>query len=141
MENKRYEPLFDKMYWWIFAPTNALTVVLLVLAFFEPMILFITVPIFLFVNYFLLSPVFGYVELQDEGIFIRYGIIMKRYIPYSSVRAIERGRGVISESMMSLKNALEHVNVKYNSFDVTTVSVKDNAELCREVRLRAGLPE
>lgn len=139
MENKIYEPLFDKMYWWIFVPTNILTLAPLILAFFEPKSLFIVVPIFLFVNYFLLSPVFGYVELQAEGIFIRYGIIMKRYIPYSSVRAAQRGRGIISESMMSLKNALEHVNIKYNSFDVTTVSVKDNEDLCREVRERAGL--
>ena len=37
---------------------------------------------------------------------------------------------------MSLKNAMEHVNIRYNAFDVTTVSVKENDELMRELESR-----
>ena len=41
---------------------------------------------------------------------------------------------------MSMKNSLEHVNIRYNSFDVTSVSVKDNEAFMKELdeRLRNG---
>ena len=39
--------------------------------------------------------------------------------------------------MMSLKNALEHVNIKYNAFDVTTVSVVGNRDLIKEINERS----
>jgi hypothetical protein len=38
--------------------------------------------------------------------------------------------------MVSLKNAIEHVNIKYNSFDVTTVSVVDNDGFIEELKER-----
>ena len=137
METKRFKPLFDKLYLIISIPTA--TVVLSATAFtafFEPVALFITVPVSLFVMYFLISPLFGYVELRESALFIKYGLILKKYIPYDRIRAIEKSRGVYSESMMSLKNALEHVNVKYNAFDVTTVSVVGNDELIEELEKR-----
>ena len=55
--------------------------------------------------------------------------IMKREIPYEKIRAIESERRWYTYSMLSLKCALDHLNVRYNSFDVITVSVKGNAEL------------
>ena len=41
-------------------------------------------------------------------------------------KGIVKERKFYAESMMSLKNAFEHINIKYNAFDVTTVSVVDN---------------
>ena len=41
--------------------------------------------------------------------------------------------------MTSLKNALEHVNIKYNNFDVVTVSVVGNDEFISELAERAEL--
>ena len=38
--------------------------------------------------------------------------------------------------MMALKNAIEHVNIKYNTFDVTTVSVADNDGFIEELDRR-----
>ena len=38
--------------------------------------------------------------------------------------------------MISLKNSLEHLDVRYNSFDVVTVSVVGNDELMREIEAR-----
>ena len=35
--------------------------------------------------------------------------------------------------MLSLKSAMEHVEIRYNSFDVTVVSVKDNDALIAEL--------
>ena len=41
---------------------------------------------------------------------------------------------------MSLKNALDHINIKYNKFDITTVSVVDNDDLIRKIEVqRAGV--
>ena len=137
METKRFKPLFDKLYLIIFIPTAAVMLSATALtAFFEPVALFIMAPVSLFVMYFFISPLFGYVELRESGIFIKYGLILKKHIPYDRIRAIEKSRGVYSESMMSLKNALEHVNVKYNAFDVTTVSVIGNDELITELEER-----
>ena len=61
---------------------------------------------------------------------------MKKSIPYSKIRGIELERKWYSETMMSLKNSMDHVNIKYNSFDVTAVSVIDNEELVSELKKR-----
>ena len=38
--------------------------------------------------------------------------------------------------MLSLKNSVEHITIKYNKFDVTTVSVTDNDDLMINIRAR-----
>jgi uncharacterized membrane protein YdbT with pleckstrin-like domain len=137
METKKYKPKFDKLYWWIFVPTELLVLgVLIVGLVFEPTTLFCTVPTAAFVTYFLISPFFGYTELHEDSLFIKYGLILKREIPYKKIRKLECKRSFISESMMSLKCAFEHVEIRYNSFDVTTVSVKDEDEFIREIEAR-----
>jgi hypothetical protein len=36
--------------------------------------------------------------------------------------------------MLSLKNSFEHVNIKYNKFDMITISVKNNDELIEKLQ-------
>lgn len=140
MENKRYRPLFDKLYLWMLIPTNILIIAAVVLASVtEPVALTIMLTVFVFVNYFFLSPVFGYVELREEEIFIKFGFFMKRHIPYKSVRGIARARKFYADSMLSLKNSLDHINIKYNRFDMMSVSVKGNDELVEQISERAGI--
>lgn len=103
---------------------------------FEPVALFIIIPLDLFVFYFLASPLFGYVELRENSVFIKFGFILKKEIPYGKIRALSKERRIYSESMLSLKNSLDHVNIKYNTFDIVTVSVSDNDELIRETKER-----
>ena len=62
--------------------------------------------------------------------------LLKKEIPYHKIRAIEKERGIYCNSIMSLKNALDHVNIKYNKFDVTTISVVGNDDLIREIEAR-----
>ena len=127
MENLKFSPLVDKLYLIITIPTAILVLSVATVSFiFAPVTLFLTLPITLFVGYFLVSPLLGYVELRESCLFIKYGLILKKEIPYKKIRAVEKERKFYSESMMSLKLAFDQVNVKYNSFDVTTVSVKDN---------------
>ena len=140
MENKRYRPLFDKLFWIIFIPTLVLLgAVSIVMALESVWLIFLAVGIDAFVVYFLISPAFGYVELREDALFIKYGFFMKRSIPYKKIRGIKKERRVIAESMLSLKNALEHVNIRYSAFDVTTVSVVDNDGFVRELSARASL--
>ena len=123
---KKYKPRFDKLYWWTFLPTELLVLaVALVNCIIAPKTLFLTAPIVLLITYFLISPCFGYAELREETLFIKYGFLLKKEIPYKKIRKLERKRSFISESMMSLKCAVWHVEIRYNTFDVTTVSVKD----------------
>ena len=140
MENQRYKPLFDKLFWIIFIPTVLLLGAVSVIMILESVwLIFLAAGIDLFTLYFLISPAFGFAELRENTLFIKYGFFMKREIPYGKIRGIEKERRVYSESMLSLKNSMEHINIRYNTFDVTTVSVKDNDGFMREIALRAGL--
>ena len=135
---KRYKPLIDKLYFMITIPTLILiaAATALVCVFPEPLAILIIIPVDLLIVYFLVSPLFGYVELREDTLFIKYGFMLKKEIPYSKIRSLQKGRRWYSETMMSLKNAFEHVEIKYNSFDVTTVSVINNENLIKEINDR-----
>jgi hypothetical protein len=127
-------PLVDRLFFILAFSTFIIVALPLILcAIPAPSTLFITVPIFLFTVYFLISPLFGYVELRESTVFIKYGFLLSKEIPYSIIRAVERERKVISPSIMSLKNSIEHVNIKFNRFDITTISVKDNEAFINEL--------
>jgi len=145
MENRegrgvlRFKPKFDKLYY-----ITSAVAVLLVLAAAVPVsvldasALFIVLPVAAFVLYFLVSPLFGYVELREEEVFVRFGLILTRRIPYSVIHGAEKQRRFYADSMLSLKNALTHVNIKYNSFDVISVSVTENDLLMEELKTRSA---
>ena len=137
MKDKRYRPLVDKLFYSL-AVTTFLIVFLptLICGILEPNTLFIMLPIFVFTAYFFVSPLFGYVELRDDVLFIKYGFIMSRSIPYNKIRKIEKERRIISPAIMSIKNALDHVNIKYNTFDLTTVSLKECDSFLEELNKR-----
>lgn len=140
MENKRFKPLVDKLYVIICVPTLLFLILATVISFFEPMALLIMIPVDLFTVYILISPLFGYVELRADSVFIKLGFIMKREIPYKKIRGLKKERRAISESMTSLKCALDHVNIKYDTYDVITVSVVGNDELIAAIE-KARLSE
>ena len=135
MQPIRFKPNIDKLFFIIFIPTLIIVFgCCIVPSFFAPGTFIITIPVSLFTLYFLITPLFGYVELRDEGVFIKYGFFMKRFIPYAKIRSLEKTRKFYSESMMSLKNSFEHVNIRYNSFDVTSVSVNNNDEFIEKLK-------
>lgn len=133
---KRYKPMVDRLFWIVLISTGLLVAAMTVLSAFQPMTLVITLPIDLIVAYLLVSPLFGYVELREDGIFIKYGLILKREIPYSKIRGAVKGKNFYSNSMLSLKNSFEHVDIKYNAYDVTTVSVVDNDGFIKDIEAR-----
>ena len=130
MKNERYRAKVDKLFWWLFSITNGVLLAILVpTSISAPSTLFVNLPILLFTDYFFISSLFGYVELRECELFIKYGFFLKRSIPYAKIRKLEKDRKFYTESILSLKNAMEHVNIRYNSFDVTSVSVTDNSAL------------
>lgn len=136
MEYKRFKPMFDKLYYLIWIPTSVLMIAMTVFACFEPVVLFVAIPIDVFTFYFLITSLFGYVELREDSVFIKFGFIMKREIPYKNIRGITKERKMYADSMVALKNSLDHVNIKYNRFDMISVSVVGNDELISEIELR-----
>ena len=138
MDTKRFKPKIDKMFFWITIPTAVLLVGMTVgFAFLSPLsVLFVMIPTDLFTFYFLISPLFGYAELREESVFIKFGFIMKREIPYSKIRGMSFERKFYADSMLSLKNSLDHVNVKYNTFDLVSISVNENEEFVTELLKR-----
>lgn len=133
---KRYKPLIDKLFWIIWVPTLILLAATTVISTYDSFAYFIMIPTDAFVLYFLISPLFGYVELRDDTIFIKYGFIMKREIPYDKVRSVSKKRSFMAETMLSLKNSFDHVEIRYNAFDVTSVSVVGNDDLISEINSR-----
>ena len=49
------------------------------------------------------------------------------------IMGVSPQRKFYADSMLSLKNSLDHINIKYNTFDITSVSVVGNAELMAEL--------
>ena len=139
MKDKRYRPLVDKLFYLLAVPTFIIvalpTVICGILA---PNTLYIMLPIFVFTAYFFVSPLFGYVELRDYELYIKYGFMMSRTIPYNKIRKIEKERKAISTSFLSIKNALDHVNIRYNTFDTTTVSLKDEEDFLSELNAKCN---
>ena len=134
--NKIYKPKIDGLFYAIWIPTVLLLLVCTVMACVEPIALLILIATDIFTLYFLVSPLVGYVELRENTVFIRYGFFITREIDYLRIRDMKKERKFYSETMLSLKNSMEHVTVKYNKFDVTTVSVTDNDDLMMNIRAR-----
>lgn len=138
MENKRFKPLVDKLFWIILIISAPIMIGLTALIFIypAPISTVLIVAADVFVAYFLISPLFGYVELRESTLFIKFGFIMKREIPYSSIRGTAVARKFYSDSMLSLKNSFEHVNIKYNKFDIMSVSVINNDGFIKQLEER-----
>ena len=140
MERIRFKPSFDRLFVVIFASTGAIMLALTLLVIlalpYAPYTLLTILATDVFVLYFVVSPIFGYVELREETVFIKFGFILKREIPYKKIRGFGRERRWYADSMLALKNSLDHVNIKYNSYDMVSVSVRDNDRLISEIEAR-----
>ena len=132
---KKYKALVDKLYFLFLVPTLILIAAMSVIACLSPapLPIIITVAVDLAVIYLLISPLFGYAQIRENSLLIKYGLIIKKEIPYSKIRGAAKERKFYSDSMLSLKNAFEHINIRYNTFDVTTVSVIDNDGFLEEL--------
>ena len=136
MKNLIFKPKYDKLFWSIWIPTSILLLGVTAIGVVAPTAFWVLIPVDLSTFYFLVSPLFGYVELREETLFVRFGFFMTREIPYARIRGLVKERRWYSESMLSLKSAMEHVNVKYNAYDVITVSVTDNDAMMRAIEER-----
>ncbi len=138
MNTKRYKPYFDKLFLIISLPISVLLIgVTLLSALTNLSSLFFIAPVGIFVLFLLISPLFGYAELRENTLFIKFGLILRKEIPYDKIRDAEIKRSFYSESMLSLKNSFEHIDIKYNRFDVTSVSVITNEEFLSELAKRS----
>ena len=138
MENWRYKPLIGMTFWAILVITLILLTPATVCASFDFLALCIVIPVDIFTLYFIVTPLFGYVELREESVFIRFGLIVTREVRYDSIREIVKDHKLYANSMMALKNSLDHVDIKYNRFDVYSVSVVDNDSFIRELEARVA---
>ena len=137
----KFSPRYDKLYLWITVPTSLMLLGLLLLAAIEgKTALWLTMGgTVLLTGFFLISPCFGYAELKEKTLLIRFGLFMKREIPYESIFGIEKKRSAIADSMLSLKNAMEHINIKFNRYDLYSVSLKNEDLFTEELKKRCGI--
>ena len=136
MESKRYKPLIGKVFWIIWVPTLILLAVATAITAGDIIAFLIMLSVDLFTVYFMISPLFGYVELRENSVFVKLGFFTKREISYKQIRDVEKTRKLYADSMSALKNSLDHVNIKYNKFDILSVSVVDNDDLIKRLKVR-----
>ena len=136
MPNKRFKPLIDKSFYMIWIPTILLLVAATVISFTSPIALVILIATDVFTLYFLFSSLAGYVELREDSVHIKFGFILKAEIPYERIRGFSKERKIYSDSTVAIKNAIEHVNIKYNKFELASVCVVNNDELISEIEAR-----
>lgn len=136
MEKKRFKPLVDKSFWITLLILSVVLAFGTVVAIFELSALFLMLFVDVFSLYLLVAPLFGYAEFRENYLFIKFGLFLKKEIPYDKIRGVTKERKFYSDSMLSLKTAMEHVNIKYNRFDVVSVSLVDNDAFISELDLR-----
>ena len=134
--NKRFKPKIGKTFYVIWIPTVLFLSVMTAVSLVAPLAFVILLLTDALTLYFLLTSLFGYVELRDDAVFVKFGFIAKAEIPYSTIRRVTKERKLYADSIMSLKNSLDHVNIKYNRFDIVSVSATDNDELISEIEAR-----
>ena len=138
MENKKYKPLIDKLFWWIWIPTVMMLVIGTAISFVSVIAFVLLIATDIFTFYFIVTSLVGYVELREKTLFVKFGFILKREIPYGMIMGISKERKWYTDSMLSIKNSMEHVRIKYNKFDVICVSVVDNDEFIDELKKRTN---
>lgn len=131
----KFKPKTDSYYLLILIFTELIVLAALVLCLAEFTLggFLIMLFTFIFTSYFIISPFFGYAELRGGELYIKFGFFLKKSIPYSKIRAIEKKRRWYSDSMVSLKMAMDHIDVKYNRFDVVSLSLKDEERFIEEL--------
>ena len=134
----RYKPKFDRLFYIpiSIALVLSLGATALCAVYSAPFGLAVMILCDLLVLYLLISAFVGYVELREETLFIKFGFFLKKEIAYNSIRRVEKCRKVYSESIVSLKSSLEHIDIRYNKYDVVSVSVVDNDALIEEIEKR-----
>lgn len=123
----KFKPLVDKYF---YTP-----IILVLILFIAPIMvgivckqidqIIITSLLFIVIGVLLISPLFGYVKIEDDHIFIKYGLFFKRKIFYTNITEITKERKFYATSLISHKTALDHVFIKYNKYDDTCISIKN----------------
>ena len=134
----RYKPKFDRLFYIpiSIALVLSLGATALCAVYYAPFGLAVMILCDLLVLYLLISAFVGYVELREETLFIKFGFFLKKEIAYNSIRRVEKCRKIYSESIVSLKSSLEHIDIRYNKYDVVSVSVVDNDALIEKIEKR-----
>lgn len=133
---RRFKPMLDGCFYLIWVPLSLMMIILTIISVSYLAALIIMAITDIFVFYFLFSTLSAYVELREDTMLVKFGFIIKREIAYSRIREISKERKFYSQSMLSIKNSIEHVNIKYNRFDIISVSVVTNDELISELERR-----
>lgn len=134
--NKRFKPKKDKLFYIITISVNLFLLLVfgIILGLTRKLSSFvILIFVFIFVNYILLSSLFGYVEIKKDVLFIKYGLILRKTIPLEKIKKVELKNKYYSDSFLSLKNSIEHIDITYNTYDKTCVSVVQNSILLEEL--------
>ena len=65
------------------------------------------------------------------AIAVTLGFFLSREIPYEKIYAVEKKHMMVADSMLSLKNGMDHLNVKYNRFDLVSLSLQNEEDFIK----------
>ena len=138
---KRYKPRLDRLFYGFAIFTAAIVLGALIPSLYGggAFAIAVTLGTLILCGYFLISPCFGYAELREETLFVKFGFFLSREIPYEKIYAMEKKHTMVADSILSLKNAMDHLNVKYNRFDLISMSLQNEedfiAALCERCKI------
>ena len=133
MNKKKYKPLIDKYFYCIWIPLSILLITFTVFSIAELPALLIMLATDIFTFYFMFSSLLGYCQLRENTLYVKFGFILKREIKYEDILELKKERGVMTYTMLSLKNALDHITIKYNKYDLIAISIKNQEEFILEL--------
>lgn len=131
----KYRVNIDKYYYITIVVVSLILLIPLILSIVAKRVWVILVVAFLiiFVEYLLFSCFIGYAKLEEDHLVIRYGFIIKRRLPYEIIRGVEKKSSYFSESLISLKTTKNCVVVLFNTYDNTTISIKDEDDFIEKL--------
>ena len=136
MPKQRFRPKFDRLYWISFTVCAVYIVVMTAVSVGSVSMLCFMSAINAILVWVLAAPWFGYVELGEDAVLVKFGFFLKRVVPYADIRKMQKVCHWYSESILALKNAMEHVDIRYGACDVVSVSVTDNDALIAAIERR-----
>ena len=138
---KRYKPRFDRLVYGIAIFTAVVVLGALIPSFCGggAFAIAVTPGTLILCGYFLVSPCFGYAELREGTLLVKFGFFLSREIPYEKIYAIEKKHTMVADSILSLKNAMDHLNVKYNRFDLVSLSLQNEENFIEVLCERCGI--
>lgn len=87
---------------------------------------------FVAINTIMLPPMFGYVRLEENGLFISFGLIHKKIL-YSNIKSAKFYKTWATNNPCSITTSFAHIDIQHSKGKQTTISIKNHEEFLAQL--------